>query len=328
MASHQTIERHPSDWRHKVAILVLLCLLAVAAFHLWHQSEQSAREHETRRLAEIAQVKRARVELARPEGKAAQRDVNEHATTVDDERISARRIASAAEYLRVQPALSEDVAWKHIRQSNFEPIEMQLGARSSPFVTALSRRLQKIDSGLEPTYRGGEQWYGYLRLGSPARSFRFVLDHLPGGQFEMWFDANANRDLRDDQGPLVNEGDGYGGPGAFATTLRIPWSILSTHAPFDGDFKIWFFSNEAGWKTGHRVSHYSRTQLRGRVLVNGQPHTAWLVDHGYNDTDLTNDGIYVDFNRDGMSDREEWIPNLNMIGDYAFAVYLGADVRW
>ena len=40
-----------------------------------------------------------------------------------------------------------------------------------------------------------------------------------------------------------------------------------------------------------------------------------MVDSGYNDADLTNDGIYVDTNRNGKADRDEWRPGLSTIGD-------------
>ena len=135
-----------------------------------------------------------------------------------------------------------------------------------------------------------------------------ALDLLPDGAFRIWFDGNGNGDLTDDGPPRANASSWDGGPGGFATELQVPWRLLSDRAPFQEPFRIWFFSNPAGWRQGHLASHYSRTQLRGAVTEDGVRRTAWVVDLGYNDGDLTNDGLWVDRDGDGRTSADEWVP--------------------
>ena len=58
------------------------------------------------------------------------------------------------------------------------------------------------------------------------------------------------------------------------------------------------------WPRG-AVAHYSRTQLKGTVYVDGHAYVAYIADAGENDTDLTNDGISVDVNSDGEINRQQ-----------------------
>jgi hypothetical protein len=58
------------------------------------------------------------------------------------------------------------------------------------------------------------------------------------------------------------------------------------------------------WPRG-AVAHYSRTQLKGTVYIEGQAYVAYIADAGENDTDLTNDGISVDVNGDGEINRQQ-----------------------
>jgi len=175
----------------------------------------------------------------------------------------------------------------------------------SPFTTQLGRgQFSYLHN--EPDYSGSEQWYGYMDLGDRQhKRFYFVFDLQADEKFLMYFDSNNNGDLSDDGEPLVNKGSGAGGPGGFACELAIPWQVLIENAPFKGDFKIWFFSNEAGWKKGNRVAHYSRTQLEGAVTIGTDRYIAMLIDQGYNDADLSNDGIALDLNQNGKIDRDE-----------------------
>ena len=46
-------------------------------------------------------------------------------------------------------------------------------------------------------------------------------------------------------------------------------------------------------------------RLAGTILIDGNRYSAYLIDTGYNDADLTNDGIAIDLNRDGKIGREE-----------------------
>ena len=115
----------------------------------------------------------------------------------------------------------------------------------------------------------------------------------------VYFDANQNGNLTDDGKPLTNQGSGI-----FATTIHLPFRRLVRDAPFPGDFTLWFFTNDSMWPRG-AVAHYSRTQLKGTVYVDGHAYMAYIADAGENDTDLTNDGISVDVNGDGEINRQQ-----------------------
>jgi hypothetical protein len=206
----------------------------------------------------------------------------------------------------------------------FSPAPVIAGSSSSPLnISVTTNRPEELAQ--EPQYNGQQQWYGNMVLGNKERPrFFFVLDLQEDNSFALYFDRNNNRDLTDDGPPLLNKGSGSGGPGGFACELRIPWETLILDSPFDGDFEIWFSSNQAGWEQGHRLSHYSRTQLKGSVEVGGQRYAAVLADRGYNDADLTNDGIVLDLNGNGKFDREERASTMHTINgiEYEF------DVAW
>ena len=207
--------------------------------------------------------------------------------------------------------------------SGFEPVNFKASSSSQPFQTRLGKdRFEALVN--EPAYTGHTQWYGWMSLGNrPDRPFYFVLDQQDSNQLLMYFDANANNDLSDDGEPLVNRGSGNGGPGGFATPLQIPWKYLIEPAPYEGNFDLWFYSNLAGWQRGQQVSHYSRTQLQGNIEIAGKTYLAILVDQGYNDADLTNDGIIIDLNGNGKFDREEHAGQVHTIDgkQYRFEIH-------
>jgi hypothetical protein len=70
------------------------------------------------------------------------------------------------------------------------------------------------------------------------------------------------------------------------------------------------------------ASHYSRTALKGTISVNGRHYTAYVIDTGYNDADLTNDGIAIDLNGDGRINEGEGPAKAFLIGKrrYRFVV--------
>lgn len=219
-------------------------------------------------------------------------------------RLAEERIAPASQAAPgvVLPAsLRVDIV-----DGGFEPVGLVQAARSAPLGVRLGR-VPHASVLREPEYAGEEPWYGALELGRPRRTFAFALDAGEDGAWRMWFDANANGDLADDGPPRANQGSGDGRPGAFAVELAVAWSVLDAEAPFRSPFRIWFFSNASGWERGRRASHYSRTQLRGRVSIDGVPYAAWLVERGGNDADFTNDGVGVDVDRDGVLDAGEWL---------------------
>ncbi len=307
---HKFAERTDEDPQKMLTLLVFLAIGAVTlSVYLWYQSERDAAEAE-RAKARFADVEQSGTE---PESAPVQR--------IESER-SAEPSASAALMRAGTSDLSVDIS-----ANGFEPVEFGIGARSTPLNVPLSRD-RPAALRLEPAYDGNQQWYGVLTLGSPVGEFSFVLDLLPDGKFAMWFDADANGDLTNDGAPLRNQGSGDGGPGGFATTLRIPWRTLSAEAPFEGEFSIWFYSNKSGWKRGQRASHYSRTQLKGMQVIGDREYVAWIADSGYNDADLTNDGMWVDLNANGKADKDEWYADVRAHGRRAADARGRVEVRW
>ena len=290
--------------------LTLLVFLAVAGVtlsgYLWYQSERDAAE------AERAKARYAIVEQGGAEPETATAEVVQ----------SDRGVEPSAQTGPGTADLSVTIS-----ANGFEPVEFQIGAGSTPLNVPLSGD-RPAALRREPAYEGSQQWYGVLTLGSPVREFAFALDLLPNGKFAMWFDVDANGDLTDDGAPRTNQGSGDGGPGGFATILRVPWRALTAEAPFDGDFSIWFYSNKSGWKRGQRASHYSRTQLKGRQLIGDREYVAWIADSGYNDADLTNDGMWVDLNANGKADKDEWYADLGARGRRAAGARGRVEVRW
>jgi hypothetical protein len=185
-----------------------------------------------------------------------------------------------------------------MRQSGFTPVVMKVAASwntSTPLSPTAPSRIFK-----EPRYQGSSQRYGTLRLGTQTNPlYDFVFDLIPAPHPLVYFDANQNGDLTDDGKPLTNQGSGI-----FASTIHLPFRHLVRDAPFADDFSLWFFTNDSLWPRG-AVAHYSRTQLKGTVAVEGHTYVAYIADAGENDADLTNDGISVDINGDGKIDRQQ-----------------------
>ena len=150
----------------------------------------------------------------------------------------------------------------------------------------------------EPAYEGRSWLYGKLDLGTfPNRSRTFVFDLVDAPNPLLYFDVNGNGDLTDDGGPFYNQGSGI-----FATEIRIPVAGLIRELESKEDFSLWFFTNDSLWEK-RNVSHYSKSQLKGTVLIEGRTYNAIVSERGTNDADFTNDGICVDWNGDGKFDR-------------------------
>ncbi|SFM99561.1 hypothetical protein [Nitrosomonas communis] len=196
-----------------------------------------------------------------------------------------------------------------IKAKKFSLANFVMPAGSTPGNIAVSTT-QPSGITKSPTFKGTQQYYGQLDLGDPVNPYYFALDlkNKDGKDtFVMYFDKNHNGDLTDDGDPLKNQGDGSGGPGGFATTLTVKWSklIADPNDSFGTDpFSIWFFSNSNNWSS-QKVSHYSRTQLKGSVTLGSQTYPAYLVDSGYNDANLINDGVIIDLNKNGKYDQGE-----------------------
>jgi len=180
----------------------------------------------------------------------------------------------------------------------FSPVEFVGPSTSTPLNIQLTQE-KPGDIQKAPGYKGKSQWYGTMDLGNlENKRFHFVLDQQPDESFVLYFDKNKNGDLTDDGKPLASQGYSLGGPREFATTIAIPWRTLIKNSPYEGDFHIWFYCTEAGWEE-NKATHYSRTQLQGKLRIGDHEYMALLIDQGYNDADLTNDGIVIDLNRKG-----------------------------
>jgi hypothetical protein len=189
-----------------------------------------------------------------------------------------------------------------IRQHGFTPVVMKVSASwntSTPLAPLAPARIIK-----EPVYQGSSQRYGTLQLGTRENAlYDFVFDLISGPHPVVYFDANQNGDFTDDGKPMTNQGSGI-----FATTIHVPFRRLVSDAPFPDDFVLWFFTNDSMWPRS-AVAHYSRTQLKGTVHLEGRALLAYIADVGNNDADLTNDGISVDVNGNGIIDRaQEYFP--------------------
>lgn len=151
----------------------------------------------------------------------------------------------------------------------------------------------------------GETLYGAITLGRARLAFPIAL-HFAGtgsGSPVLYVDRNRNGDLTDDGGAIVNRGTGL-----FAAGVSIPLRELSPQWSSDGPYELWIFTNESLWRN-NQLSYYARTQMVGRITIDGRDLLAVVADHGVHDGDFGNDGIYLDLDRNGEIDiREEYIP--------------------
>jgi hypothetical protein len=140
--------------------------------------------------------------------------------------------------------------------------------------------------------------YGVFELGELGRRFAYALD--AGASPRLYVDRNANGNLRDDGPPLENQGSGY-----FAAAIALPAALLFERSRGREDFEIWFWTKPE-WLAQGRATHYSRTQLRGTVLVDGAPFEAWLVDGDRGDGRFFGDRdiLWVDVDRDEAFDEQ------------------------
>ena len=204
--------------------------------------------------------------------------------------------------------------------ADFLPVKTGLFSRGSSLTDPLSTTRPK---GIvrEPTYQGQEQRYGWLTLGtSMDKIYFYAFDQIQAAHPVLFFDRNRNGDLTDDGGPLRNRGSGW-----FATEIRIPIRQLITEIDREGEFAIWFFVNEHAWKKGF-ASHYSRTNMKGTVVIAGKTLLAYIGEWRNNDADFTNDGIFVDSNGDGKIDhRGEFVRpgGICRIGDKGYRFEIG-----
>ena len=203
---------------------------------------------------------------------------------------------------------------------DFAPVKMTVAARSG-FHPKLSDRPPNVIVK-EPKYEGHSQKYGKLILGTRKnKTYHFVLDIKKGSHPMLYFDRNQNGDLTDDGPPLENRGTGI-----FGTTITLPMKQLIAELNDAGEYTIWFFTNDALWPQGI-TRHYSTTQMKGHVTIGGTPYLGYLAERGANDADFRNDGIFLDFNRNGKIESPD-----EYVGDRQVASINGKaywfDVQW
>jgi hypothetical protein len=141
----------------------------------------------------------------------------------------------------------------------------------------------------------GEFWYGELSLGAKPEHFPFAL--ATGAPARLWLDRNRNGDLSDDGPPVQSSGTGV-----FAAEVQV------TVAPIEKPLSLWLYTNDQLWKE-RQLTFYNRTQLVGRPIIGGREFLVVVAERGRHDGNFTNDGIYVDINRDGKIDpSREYVP--------------------
>jgi len=148
----------------------------------------------------------------------------------------------------------------------------------------------------EPTYEGVSRKYGYIQLGNTDNAlFYFALDLISGPHPLLYLDRNQNGDLTDDGGPITNQGTK---DGIFSAEIVLPFSRILQGADFPEDYKAWLFTNDTYWQRD-LMCFYSKSQLKGKVVLDGIAYDAYLKDGGKNDATFTNKGVYIDINGDG-----------------------------
>ncbi len=259
-----------------------------------------------------AYVHRVRKELwekaqSKPLSTAAPSQVNQAAGSETRKPESAEALKNAE---RIPVSISK----------SFAPVKMTVAARSG-FHPKLSDTPPEVIVK-EPKYVGSSRKYGKLILGTRKnKTYHFVLDIKEGSHPVLYFDRNQNGDLTDDGPPLENRGTGI-----FGTTIALPMKQLMAELDDAGEFRIWFFTNDALWPKGI-TRHYSTTQMKGHVEINGSSYLGYLAERGANDADFRNDGIFLDFNRNGKIESSE-----EYVGDHQVASINGKaywfDVQW
>ena len=182
---------------------------------------------------------------------------------------------------------------------DFSPITTDtIGSVWNPLTSQLTSEKPK-EIIREPLYHSDSQKYGHLELGTQKnKTYYFVLDQLDAPHPVMFLDKNQNGDLSDDGEPYHNQGSGR-----FATEINLPIAQLIKELDIQDNLALWFFINDYSWEKGF-VNCYSRTQMKGQVIINGKQYPAYIAEWKFNDADFTNDGIYIDLNSNGKIDRK------------------------
>jgi len=194
------------------------------------------------------------------------------------------------------PATLQDIQLSF--SQHFSLVKGDLPYSSSPYSNQTTDTAPQSVHQL-PRFQGQGQRYGEFHWGSQGNtSYPFVFD-LQGNATDkntLYIDLNQNGDLSDDGAPLRNTGSGV-----FAAALHLPSQQLFHRYQGLSQFEIWIFINEAQYQRGY-VGHYSRTQAKASIEIDGETYRVQIVDRGNNDADFRNDGVYIDANQDGSMD--------------------------
>jgi len=209
------------------------------------------------------------------------------------------KTGSDATAIDVQPITTDAEKIYISITADFIPVTMEVPATSGE-QTKLTKT-SPVEIVKTPGFESAHQRYGKLTLGTYSeKTYWFVLDVPTGAAPVLYFDRNHNGNLADDGPSLENKGSGV-----FAATVSIPINRVIKEYGRKGDFNIWIFTKNWPEPTFH---HYSRTQMKGHVYLNGKTYLAYIAERGLNDADFTNDGIYIDLDQNGKIDSQtEWI---------------------
>lgn len=189
--------------------------------------------------------------------------------------------------------------------SGFKPVNFQISAASIPLEL-------DNDDHLFFKMEADQHRYGTFRFRGTG-SYRFELKEL-GEETLLRVDMNGD-------GDFSNDGEAYRSPSdAFEVTVVFPMEKVTGQKRPGGDYRLWLYRTPEGG-----LRQVALTQLTGTVYIDGRGYKAYVVENESIDGNYANDGIYLDWDRDGEihTGREFIPPGGNIaIGDrsYAFVV--------
>ncbi len=188
--------------------------------------------------------------------------------------------------------------------SGFEPVIFEMSAASIPLQ-------QAEDQPFFPAVLG-ESRYGTFEFANGGQ-YRFELK-------DVGPETLLNVDLNGD-GDFTNDGEAYRSPtDAFEVTVSFAMENVTGRTRPAGEYLLWLYRTPEGG-----LQQVALTQLVGNVYLGGRGFKAYVVENSSIDGNYANEGIYVDWDRDGrIHPGKEFVPqggNL-AIGDdsYAFVI--------
>lgn len=189
--------------------------------------------------------------------------------------------------------------------ANFRPVNFEISAASMPLV---------LDDEEEQFFmpHPGESRYGRFTFRN-GRSYRFEIRES-GAETVLSVDLNGDGDFASDDAVYRSPTD------AFEITVSLPMEEVTGRKRPGGEYRLWLYRTPDG-----RMQQVALTQLTGKVYLDGRSYTAYVVENHTIDGDFSNDGIYLDLDRNGrIHPDSEFVPqggNL-ALGDnrYAFLI--------